>query len=109
MAPAKLDITIHQKSTFSLDVDLNISLLSANVYAQIWDRRLNTKITDMVVTFTNQASGEFKLTIDHTITTDLTKSRLKNAVWDLMVVFSTGVRTYYIEGDVIHDPGYTEP
>lgn len=109
MAPAKLDITIHQKSTFSLDVDLNISLSNHNVYAQIWDKRLNTKITDMTVSYTNRASGEFKLQIDHTVTRNLTKSVLKNAVWDLMVVFDTGVRTYYIEGDVIHDPGYTEP
>lgn len=109
MAPAKLDITIHQKSTFSVDVDVNFSLATHNVYAQIWDKRQNTKITDMTVVYTNRANGELKLEIDHTITSNLTKSVLKNAVWDMLVVYDTGKREYLLEGDVIHDPGYTEP
>lgn len=109
MTPGTLDITIHQKSTFRTNVDVDFSLVGHTVYAQIWDKRQNSKITDMTVNVTNAAAGEFTLEISHTITSTLTKSILRYAVWDCMVVYSTGIREYILEGDVLFDPGYTEP
>lgn len=109
MAPGVLDITIHQKSTFRTNVDVSFSLAGHDVYAQIWDKRLNTKIADMTVNVTNASLGQFELSISHTVTSTMTKSSLRNAVWDCMVVFSTGIREYILEGDVLFDPGFTEP
>lgn len=109
MTPDTLNITIHQKSTFSTNVDVDFSLVGHNVYAQIWDKRANTKIADMTVTVTDAANGQFTLGLSHTVTSTMTKSSLRNAVWDCMVVYSTGTRQYILEGDVAFDPGFTEP
>jgi len=109
VTPGTLDITVYQKSTFSLNVDVSFSLVGHSVYAQIWDSRALTKIADLTVTVTNAAAGQFTLSLSHTVTTTLTKSVLRNAVWDCMVVYSTGVREYILEGDVLFDPGYTVP
>ena len=109
MTPGTLDITIHQKSTFSANVDVSFSLVGHSVYAQIWDKRLLTKIADMTVTVTNASAGTFTLSLSHTVTSGMTKSSLRNAVWDCMVVYSSGIREYILEGDVLFDPGYTEP
>lgn len=109
MTPGTLNITIHQKSTFSINVDVSFSLVGHTVYAQIWDKRALTKIADLVVTVTNAAAGEFTLSLSHTVTSTFTKSTLRNAVWDCMVVYSSGDREYILEGDVAFDPGYTTP
>lgn len=109
MTPGTLDITIHQKSTFKTNVDVSFSLAGHTVYAQIWDKRLNSKISDITVTVTNAALGQFTLEISHTVTSTMTKSSLRNAVWDCLVVYSSGVREYILEGDVLFDPGFTEP
>jgi len=109
VTPGSLDITIHQKSTFSVDVDASFSLAGHTVISQIWDRRLNQKIADLTVTITNAAAGQFTLSLSHTVTSTMTKSSLRNAVWDCMVIYSTGIREYILEGNVLFDPGYTEP
>jgi hypothetical protein len=109
VTPGTLDITIHQKSTFSANVDVSFSLVGHSVYAQIWDRRLLTKIADVTVTVTDASAGTFTLYLSHTVTSGMTKSSLRNAVWDCMVVYSSGIREYILEGNVLFDPGYTEP
>ena len=38
-----------------------------------------------------------------------TKTTIKNGKWDLMVISPNGDRNYWVEGDVVVDPGYTEP
>lgn len=106
MTPGRYDITIYQRSTFSIDVILPFNLTGHQVLAQVWDDKRRRKYADFtvqVLSATNQAS-QVRLTIPASATKGLTKQ----GEWDMMVVYSNGKKEYWLEGDVQIDPGYTD-
>lgn len=105
MTPGTLNLTIHQRATFRQSFDFGIDLNGYSVYAQIWDKARRTKYADFTVEFTDQAAGQFDLVLPYTTTTSLTK----NAFWDILLEEPSGERSYWLEGEVVIDEGYTEP
>lgn len=106
MVPGRYDITIYQRATFEREITLGINLAGHTVYAQIWDSsKRRRKISDFEITVTNASTGTFLMTLDWQDTTPLRKG----AVWDLMVAYGNGTRSYYLEGTVTIDPGLTAP
>lgn len=104
MTPGRYDITIYQRATFELQVNLPINLTGHQVVAQVWDDKRRSKYADFNVTITNAVNGEFTLTISSNVTKNLTRQ----GEWDLMVVYANGTKQYWLEGDVKIDPGYTD-
>lgn len=106
MTPGRYDITIYQRATFSIDVTLPFNVTGHQVLAQVWDDKRRRKYADFTVqtlTATSEAS-ELRLTIPASVTRELTKQ----GEWDLMVVYSSGIKEYWLEGDVKIDLGYTD-
>jgi hypothetical protein len=104
MKPGKYDITIYQRATFTLDVTLPIDLTGHTVLAQVWDDRRRKKFADFDVNYLDRANGEIRITID----SDVTKEMKKQGEWDLMVLYSDTTKQYWLEGNVLIDPGYTD-
>ena len=105
MKPARYDITVYQRATFRRRFRLPFNALGHNVEAQVWSNRRVTKLVQFDVEWVDQEEGLFDLTADFS----QTKVTIKNGKWDLMVIYPNGERFYWVEGDVIIDPGYTEP
>lgn len=105
MIPARYDITIYQRATFRRRFTLPFDCTGHEVEAQIWSNRRVNKLVEFQVEWVDQAEGIFDLVAD----AEDTKTTIKNGKWDLMVVYPNGDRYYWLEGDVIIDPGYTEP
>ena len=105
MKPARYDITVYQRATFRRRFTLPFDCTGYTVEAQIWSNRRVTKIVQFDVEWVDQEEGIFELVADFT----QTSTTIKNGKWDLMVIYPNQDRNYWVEGDVIVDPGYTEP
>jgi hypothetical protein len=105
LKPARYDITVYQRATFRRRFTLPFDCTGHTIEAQIWSNRRVTKIVQFDVEWVNQEEGIFELVADFT----QTSTTVKNGKWDLMVVYPNQDRNYWVEGDVIVDPGYTEP
>lgn len=106
MTPGRYDITIYQRSTFSIDVTLPFNLTGHQVLAQVWDDKRRRKYADFSVDVLS--AGSQSSTIRLTIPSDTTRLITKQGEWDLMVVYGNGSKQYWLEGDVKVDPGYTD-
>lgn len=104
MKPGRYDITVYQRATFELDVTLPFDLTGHTVIAQIWDDKRRKKFADFDVEYLDRPNGEIRITVD----SDLTKLMTKDGEWDLMVKYSDGTKQYWLEGNVVLDPGYTD-
>lgn len=60
---------------------------------------------DIEIDMINASEGNFYMIINWPETTPLKKA----AVWDLMVEYNDNTRDYWLEGEVIIDPGFTAP
>lgn len=105
MKPARYDITIYQRATKRIRFTLPFDCTGYSIEAQIWSIRRVQKYIDFDVEWIDQAGGEFDLVADFSQTRLLSK----NGKWDLMVISPSGDRDYWVEGDAIMDPGFTEP
>lgn len=104
MKPGRYDITIYQRATFELQIDLPIDLTGHTVLAQVWDDKRRRKYADFQVEYTNRTDGKVKITIPSSIT----KTLEKQGEWDLMVLYQNNTKQYWLEGNVTIDPGYTD-
>ena len=102
--PGTLNLTIYQRATFRLPLSLNADMTGSTLLAQLWDEKRRTKYADFTIEWTDQSEGEFELVLPFTTTRELTK----NAKWDLLQVTPSGEREYWLEGDVVIDPNYTD-
>lgn len=87
----------------STGAGLNIS--GWTVLAQVWDKSRATKYGDFTVSVTNATTGQVSLTLPYTVTAVLPDE----ARYDVMLINTTGLREYYLEGIVRCSEGYTAP
>lgn len=105
--PTKYDITIHQGATFELpihykDSDGNgVDMTGYTVSGVVYDRLGNTKLCDLVNTWTVQASGQFTLSIPAATTATLSGS----AQYDVLVTETDNTKFYLLEGVAVINPG----
>lgn len=105
--PTKYDITIHQGATFELPIhykDSNgngVDMTGYTVSGVVYDRLGNTKLCDLVNTWTVQASGQFTLSIPAATTATLSGS----AQYDVLVTETDNTKFYLLEGVAVINPG----
>jgi len=75
------------------------------VLAQVWDKDRTTKYGDFTVDITDATTGAVTLTLPYTVTTVLPAE----ARYDVMLINTSGLREYYLEGIVRPSEGYTAP
>ena len=107
--PAKYDITIHQGATFELDLQLKdgtgspVVMSGYTVAGKVYNRLGNTLLTNLVHTWTSQASGMFKMSIAASGTAVMSG----DAQYDILVTEPTGTKYYLLEGAAFVNPGLT--
>lgn len=106
MKPGRYDIVLPQRATYSAEITLPINLAGHSVYAQMWssDKR-RIKVADFAIVIIDAANGVFKLELPWETTSNIRKP----GVWDLLIVYPNGTRSYWLEGEVTIDVGLTTP
>lgn len=108
--PGNYDITIQQNANWDMTFQLKdstgtgVDLTGATVQAEIWTEGKHSKLADFTVTYTNRATGVFKLSLDDSITSTLPES----GYYDILVTDSLGQSYYWVRGKATLDLGYTE-
>ena len=104
------------KPCFCQEFTLPFSAAGKTVEGEVWNSRRSKKLLELTTEWVDRAEvvpdtdpveykARFRLTADWTLTR-LVKASGK---WDLLVIDdATGERDYWLEGDAILDPGYTE-
>ena len=110
--PGTYNMTVQRRADFSLQLqfkdssDAVINLTGFTVYAQCWDEGRNIKYADFTVTYTNRVTGTVDLSLTDVQTTTFETNTL---YYDVMLIDTSGVREYYLEGVITMSEGYTAP
>lgn len=109
MEPATYNITIRTGATYELDLqykDSNgvaIDMTNYSVAAQLWDRLATAKVADFVLSWTDQATGQFKLTLSAASTQALTDQ----GQYDVLITEPGGEKYYILQGKAAIEVGLT--
>jgi hypothetical protein len=107
--PGKYDITIHQGATFELNLQLKdgngtpLIMSGYTVAGKVFDRLGNALITNFAFEWTNQAIGQFKLSIPASTTATISG----DCQYDILVTEPTGRKFYALEGAALLNLGLT--
>ena len=112
IAPGTYYMTVQRRSDHSVQLvfkdssDNAINLTGYTVAAQVWDKDRKVKFADWNVTYTNRSSG----TVDIALTDVQTASFIRDAVlyYDVLLTDGSGLKEYYLEGNINVSEGYTE-
>tara|TARA_R100000734_G_scaffold4029_1_gene3548 strand:+ start:884 stop:1225 length:342 start_codon:yes stop_codon:yes gene_type:complete len=108
--PGTYNMTVQRRSDHSIQLvfkDSNnsaISLVGFTVEAQVWEETRTTKYADFAVTYTNRATGTIDISLTDTQTATFAPSKLK---YDVLLTNPSGLKEYYLEGDILMSEGYT--
>jgi hypothetical protein len=109
--PGLHNITIQRRADYDLvlqfkdSTNTEINLTSWTAYAQIWDRVRAVKYADFAITYIDRPLGKIKLALTDTQTTSLPDE----AFYDVLLENPSGLREYYLEGNIYVSQGYTQP
>ena len=109
--PATKDFTVVRRSDFGMRLTIKDSTSSAvnltgyTVAAQVWDKDRKLKFADWNVTYTNRSTG----TVDIALTDVQTASFIRDSVlyYDVLLTDGSGLKEYYLEGNINVSEGYT--
>ena len=108
--PATYNMTVQRRSDHSIqlvfkDSDNNaINLTGYTVAAQVWDKDRKIKFADFGVSYTNRASGTVDIALTDVQTESFSPSTL---YYDVLLTNGTGLKEYYLEGNITVSEGYT--
>jgi hypothetical protein len=111
ITPASYNIRPQRRADYPLQVQFKdsdgdgINITGWTVLAQVWDKTRTTKYGDFTVTVTSASTGAVTLTLPYTVTTVLPDE----ARYDVMLINTSGLREYYLEGIVRPSPGFSAP
>lgn len=109
--PGTYNITLQRRADYSLllqfkdNTDTPIDITGYTVSAQIWDKARTTKSADFGITYTDRPNGEVTLNLTGAQTAALPDQEL---YYDVLVEDAGGLKSYYLEGVVFTNQGYTE-
>ena len=109
--PGTYNMTVQRRSDHSIQLifkDGNnnaINLTGFTVAAQVWEETRTTKYADFAVAYTNRTTGTVDISLTDTQTATFAPSKLK---YDVLLTNPSGLKEYYLEGDIIMSEGYTE-
>lgn len=107
--PGTYNITLQRRADYSINlqfIDSNknpIDLTGWTVLAQIWDEARTNKLADFNITYINRVLGKISLDLSDNITTALPRE----SFYDVLLINTSGLREYYLQGSVSASEGYT--
>lgn len=107
--PGHYDVTIHQGATFELNLQLKDStgaplvMSGYTVAGKVFDRLGSTLLANFVHQWTNQALGQFKLSIAASGTATISG----DGQYDVLITEPAGRKYYVLEGAAFLNPGLT--
>ncbi len=110
VTPGTYNMTIQRRSDHAIQLvfkDSNnsaINLTGFTVEAQVWEETRNTKYADWTITYTNRSTGTIDMSLTDTQTATFSPSLLK---YDVLLTNPSGLKEYYLEGDIFMQEGYT--
>ena len=108
--PGTYNMTVQRRSDHSIQLvfkDGNnnaINLTGFTVEAQVWEETRTTKYADFTVTYTNRSTGTVDISLTDTQTATFSPSVLK---YDVLLTNPSGLKEYYLEGNIFTSEGYT--
>ncbi len=111
ITPASYNIRPQRRADFELQIQFKdstgtaINISGWSVVAQCWNKDRTTKQVDCTVTIVNASTGTVKIKLPQTVTINLPDE----AYYDVMLIDSSGLREYYLEGIVRPSEGYSAP
>ena len=110
ITPGVYNMTVQRRSDHSVQLVFKdssnnaIDLTGFTVEAQVWEETRTTKYADFGVTYTNRATGTIDIALTDTQTATFGISKLK---YDVLLTNPSGLKEYYLEGDITMSEGYT--
>ena len=108
--PGIYNFTLQRRSDHTIPLifkDSNnaaINLTGFTVEAQVWEETRTTKYADFGVTYTNRSTGTIDIALTDTQTATFSPNLLK---YDVLLTNPSGLKEYYLEGDIFMSEGYT--
>ena len=108
--PGTYNMTVQRRSDHSIQLifkDGNnnaINLTGFTVNAQVWEETRTTKYADFAVAYTNRSTGTIDISLTDTQTATFGIPKLK---YDVLLTNPSGLKEYYLEGDITMSEGYT--
>ena len=111
ITPGTYNMTVQRRAYHSIQLvfkDNNntaINLTGFTVAAQVWDEPRSNKYADFAVTYTNRSTGTVDIALTDTQTATFSPNVLK---YDVLLTNPSGLKEYYLEGNINVSEGYTE-
>ena len=108
--PAKKDFTVPRRADFPLRLTFKdstgaaIDLTGYTVASQVYDESRTTLYASFSVTYTNRSAGTVDIALTDTQTATFTPNVLK---YDVLLTNPSGLKEYYLEGNIFVSEGYT--
>jgi len=108
--PGTYNMTVQRRSDHSIQLvfkdgnNAAINLTGFTVEAQVWEETRTTKYADFAVTYTNRSTGTIDISLTDTQTATFSPSVLK---YDVLLTNPSGLKEYYLEGNIFTSEGYT--
>jgi len=110
VTPGIYNMTIQRRTDHSIQIVFKdnsnnaIDLTGYTVEAQVWEETRTTKFADWAVTYTNRTTGTVDIALTDVQTATFTPNLLK---YDVLLTNPSGLKEYYLEGDIFMSEGYT--
>lgn len=108
--PGTYNITLQRRADYNVLLQFKdstgtaIDITGYTVAAQVWDKARTTKSADFSITYTDRPNGEVTLGLTGTQTEAFPDQEL---YYDVLVTDTSGVKSYYLEGVIFIQQGYT--
>ena len=110
ISPGTYNMTVQRRSDHSIQLVFKdssnnaIDLTGFTVAAQVWEETRTTKYADFAVTYTNRSTGTVDIALTETQTATFSPNVLK---YDVLLTNGSGLKEYYLEGNIFVSEGYT--
>ena len=109
ISPGTYNISLQRRADYYVtlqfkdSVGVPIDLTGWTAEVEIWNKQRTTKYVDFTITYTNRVTGTISIALTDTETTTLPSK----AYYDVLLINPSGLREYYLEGDVTVYEGYS--
>ena len=109
ISPGTYNISLQRRADYYVTLQFKdstgaaVNLTGWTVEAEMWNKLRTTKYVDFTITYTNRVTGTISIALTDTETTTLPTK----AYYDVLLINPSGLREYYLEGDVTVYEGYS--
>lgn len=110
ISPGVYNMTVQRRADHSIQLIFKdntnsaINLTGFTVSAQVWEKTRKIKYADFAIAYTDRAAGKIDISLTDVQTETFTPDLLK---YDVMLTSPSGLKEYYLEGDIFMSEGYT--